>query len=270
MTPFSPRVILKRILPRSFRLWLRRLMRPALYEGDYRSWREAQEAASGYDHPMITRKVIEAALAVRDGRAAWDRDTVLFDMPEANPPLLRSLRHVARAHAGRLRVLDFGGALGSTWWQHHSFLADLTDVRWTVVEQADLVEIGRQEFTSGPVRFCGSIAEVWEIEHPNAVLLSAVLPYLSGPHALLDSIRALGPDHIIIDRTGMTKRGRDLLTVQRVPPSIYEASYPCWFFDRQGLLEPFLRDYVLREEWTTADDIDIDAYHCGMLLERRK
>jgi len=31
--------------------------------------------------------------------------------------------------------------------------------------------------------------------------------------------------------------------VQRVPPGIYKASYPCWIFSRERLLESFGEDY---------------------------
>jgi hypothetical protein len=74
---------------------------------------------------------------------------------------------------------------------------------------------------------------------------------------------------VIIDRTGFTPRGRDRLTVQRVPASIYAASYPCWFFDRAALLRPFAPSWRIVGEWRTADEADIDAEHRGMYLEKQ-
>src|SRR5204863_483529 len=38
-------------LPRRWRKWVRRLVRPALYEGDYASWAEAASASRGYADP---------------------------------------------------------------------------------------------------------------------------------------------------------------------------------------------------------------------------
>jgi len=259
---------MKALVPRSWRRRLRRLGAQPVYTGRYSSWAEAAAASRGYADEGIFEKTLAAARAVRDGRAAWERDTVLFASPAANAPLLAALRLAAAAHGQRLNVADFGGSLGSTWWQHRPWLADLAEVRWSVVEQARWVDTGRREFTAGPLRFYGTLAECCEVEHPKVLLLSSVLPYLESPHELLAAARAGGFTHLIIDRTGFVARGPDRLTVQHVPPEIYEASYPCWFFDRSALLQPFARDWRIVTEWTTDDEVDIDADHRGLMLER--
>ncbi|MBL9188267.1 MAG: methyltransferase, TIGR04325 family [Opitutaceae bacterium] len=260
---------LRQLVPRPLRRALRRLVRPPIYQGDFASWADAQRASRGYGDPAIAEKTIAAARAVRDGRAAWERDTVLFTEPAANAPLLRALRHAAAANGGRLRVADFGGALGSTWWQHRPWLADLAEVRWSVIEQPALVVAGQREFATGPLRFFASLDECWATERPDVLLLSSVLPYLENPHALLASALDRPFRHVIIDRTGFITRGRDRLTVQQVPPAIYEASYPCWFFDRTSLIVGFAPRWRIVDEWTAEDESDIDATHRGFLLERK-
>jgi putative methyltransferase (TIGR04325 family) len=84
----------------------------------------------------------------------------------------------------------------------------------------------------------------------------------------LREVRNLGFRRVIIDRTGFVKRGRDRLTVQRVPPSIYPASYPCWFFNRGRLVESFGDDWRVVAEWPSPDYVDIDAEYGGMVVER--
>lgn len=269
--PVNPsRGQLRSLIPGRVRRWLRRLVRPAIYRGDFASWAEAQRASRGYADPKIMEKVIASARTVRDGRAVWDRDTVLFHTPEANEPLLRALRRAAAAHDGQLNVLDFGGALGSTWWQHRPWLADLRSVRWSVVEQADLVEVGRREFTVGPLQFFASVDECVAADAPRVVLLSSVLPYLESPRALLADLGGRGFDHMIVDRTGFVERGRDRLTVQQVPAAIYEASYPCWFLDLGSFRQGLASRWNEVDEWMNADDVDIDAVHRGMLFERER
>lgn len=259
---------LRQLVPRPLRRWLRRLVRAPIYRGDFVSWAEAQRASRGYADPAILEKAVAAARAVRDGHAAWERDTVLFHEPAANVPLLRSLRRAAEAAGGKLDVTDFGGALGSTWWQHRPWLADLAEVRWSVIEQSALVAAGQREFTRGPLRFFATLDEGCGAGQPAVLLLSSVLPYLENPRALLADIRARPFRHVIIDRTGFVTRGRDRLTVQHVPTAIYEASYPCWFFDRASLLAEFASGWRVVEEWSTDDDTDIDAQHSGLMLER--
>lgn len=246
----------------------RRVGRPRVFSGDYRSWAEARAASRGYEAPAIFEKAVAAARAVRDGRAAYERDTVRFDQPACHAPLLGALLRVATRNEGRLHVLDFGGALGSTWWQHRAWLEGISAVRWNVVEQAHFVAAGRREFERGSLRFHESIAACLAAGPLDVILLSSVLPYLEQPHALLADVARRSFRHVIIDRTGFVAGGRDRLTVQRVPPSIYDASYPCWFFDRERLLRPLAADYRVVAEWPTFDEADIPAEFRGLLLER--
>ncbi len=259
---------LRQLVPRPLRRALRRLVRAPIYRGDHAGWAEARRAARGYADPAIAEKVIAAARAVRDGRAAWERDTVLFHEPAANAPLLRALRHAAAANGGRLRVADFGGALGSTWWQHRPWLADLAEVSWAVIEQPALVAAGRREFTAGPLRFFPSLDECAAAAPADVLLLSSVLPYLENPRALLAAALARPFRHVVVDRTGFVARGRDRLTVQHVPPAIYDASYPCWFFDRASLFAGFSPGWRIVEEWACDDEADIAAEHRGVHFER--
>ena len=267
MNPAWPGKI-KNAVPRALRQWLRRRWHGAVFSGDFSSWAEARAASGGYDADVIFEKTLTAARAVRDGRAAWERDTVLFHEPVCHQPLLDALRHAAGAAGGRLAVLDFGGALGSTWWQHRAWLSDLAEVRWSVVEQPQFVAAGQREFANGPLRFYETIDGCCAAERPGVALLSSVLPYLEDPHALVQDIARRDFRHVIIDRTGFVGRGRDRLTVQRVPASIYEASYPCWFFDREKLLRPFAADWRIVAEWPAFDRADIAAEYCGLALER--
>lgn len=260
---------LSRLVPSAVRCVLRRLVQPRIYRGDFATWADAQCASRGYADPAIIEKVVAAARAVRDGHAVWERDTVLFHEPAANEPLLRALRYAAKANGGRLDVVDFGGALGSTWWQHRPWLADVGEVRWSVIEQPALVAAGQREFTAGPVRFFSSLDEGGSTGQPDVMLLSSVLPYLENPRALLRDALARPFRHAIIDRTGFVARGRDRLTVQHVPAAIYAASYPCWFFDRRTLLAGFSAEWRVVDEWVTNDETDIAAEHRGFLLERK-
>jgi putative methyltransferase (TIGR04325 family) len=193
---------------------------------------------------------------------------VVFQTPAANERLLSALRSAAEVNGRCLNVADFGGALGSTWWQHRLWLQDLVSVRWSVIEQPALVDAGKREFTNEPLRFYATLAECCAVERPTTLLLSSVLPYIENPHALLAEARVKPFRRIIIDRTGFVARGPDRLTVQSVPPSIYDASYPCWFFDRDKLIDGFGSDWRVIDEWATDDYVDIDAEYRGLVLER--
>jgi hypothetical protein len=42
--------------------------------------------------------------------------------------------------------------------------------------------------------------------------------------------------HIIVDNTFFNYEDRERITIQNVPPSIYPASYPCWFLSYKKLV----------------------------------
>lgn len=242
--------------------------RATTFTGNYASWAAACASSDGYEKPDICAKAVAAARAVRDGSAAFERDTVLFAEPEANWPVLACLLRAAACHGGRLHVVDFGGALGSTWWQHRSWLQDLPEVKWEIVEQSSFVEAGRREFEVGPIRFRDSLDACSVDPTTSLLLFSSVLPYLESPYALLEEVVRRKFQHVAIDRTGFMRTGGDRLTVQHVPPSIYCASYPSWFFERQKLMRVFSPHYRLLDEWSSLDEVNIDAEYRGMLFER--
>jgi putative methyltransferase (TIGR04325 family) len=255
--------------PPALRRLIRRVRSQDGYSGDYRSWAEARAVTRGYDAPAIFEKTLAAARAVRNGQAAWERDGVTFAEPAARWPLLACLLQSGSMNGGRLNVIDFGGAFGSAWWQHRAWLAGLPEVRWAVVEQPNIVEAGRREFAKGGLEFFATIDAACEGGQPTVILFSSVLPYVEAPHALMADVVQRGFRHIIIDRTGFIAGDRDRLTVQRVPPEIYDASYPCWFFARAGVLRHFSGNYRLVTEWPGFDEANIAAEFRGLFLERK-
>ncbi|HTQ50195.1 MAG TPA: methyltransferase, TIGR04325 family [Candidatus Acidoferrales bacterium] len=255
-------------LPPVLRRLVRRLKSREGFAGDYASWAEARAVARGYETPVIFEKTLAAARAVRDGRAAWERDSLTFAEPEAHWPLLACLQRAAVLAGGRLGVVDFGGAFGSLWWQHRTWLAGL-DVQWQVVDRPEVVAAGRREFANDQLQFFETIDSACANARPTVMLLSSVLPYLEAPHTLLADVAQLGFRHIIIDRTGFIRADRDRLMVQRSPPEIFAARFPCWFFARAGVLRHFGDSYRLAAEWPCVDEGGSAAEFRGLFLERK-
>jgi putative methyltransferase (TIGR04325 family) len=84
---------------------------------------------------------------------------------------------------------------------------------------------------------------------PDAILFSGVIQYLEKPYALLEEVLSHKFDFLIFDRTTFIESGEDRLTIQKVKPTIYEASYPAWFFNREKFLSFLSRDYELVAEF---------------------
>ncbi|MBI2516123.1 MAG: methyltransferase, TIGR04325 family [Opitutae bacterium] len=246
---------LKTLLLACLPAWLQRRWQWQWFRGDCRSWAEARAASVGYDDAAILQRAVAAARAVRAGQAAWERDGTLFTEPAVHAPLLAALRRAAEENGRHLAVLDFGGALGSTWWQHRPELTGLTRVDWRVVEQAAFVAAGCREFTDATLGFYPTVAAACEDGRPNTLLLSSVLQYLETPRQLLADMIARDFAHIIIDRTSFARDGRERLVVQHTPPALGGGSYPCWIFDRRQMTELFDAKYELVAEWPGFDDV---------------
>ena len=252
LRPLKP--LLQRWLPpdaiRIAKHWTGRNVR---LSGDYPSWDEALRHAGGYDADSILAQARQSANAVRNEEAAFDRDGATFARADPPLPLLAGLMRAAALDHGKLHVVDFGGALGSTYIQCRSFFEGLSSVRWQVVEQDHFVACGRELFADNVLGFSTSIAEAAATVTPNAVLLSGVLQYLSAPQAVLREIAELRARIIIVDRTPLTEGSREVITLQQVSRNIVQSSYPARLFTRASLLAPFGNRYKVKAEFDAVD-----------------
>lgn len=209
------------------------------FEGDFSSWLDAMKHANGYDSPLILDRAIAATRAVANGKAAFERDTVLFDKLQISYPLLAGLLYAATNDRRRLSVMDVGGALGSSYQQNKTFLSHLDSLRWGVVEQGNFVRAGQTEFQREALGFFRDFDTCVQAIRPNFLLLSSVLQYLEQPYQILSELLGLDIPFVFIDRTMAHRLGYDRLAIQRVPPTIYSACYPVWLLDADKLESVF-------------------------------
>jgi putative methyltransferase (TIGR04325 family) len=206
------------------------------FSGNFNSWEEALNySGGGYDQPVILEKTVDAMRAIIAGHAAYERDSVLFPVPQYPFPLLACLLHAAQQSNGLLSLIDYGGALGSTYYQCRPFFEGISQLHWMVVEQNHYVKTGVKEFSLPPVTFYESATEAIEVRESNILLLSGVLGYLQNPYNTLRDLFSRKIPSFIVDRTCFLCRPGERLTVQVVPESIYPASYPAWFLDEKKI-----------------------------------
>lgn len=268
LRPFVPPVIADRLVHRRGPVG-----KGVRFEGNYRTWQEACRDARGYDEPTILEKARAAALKVHRGEAAYERDTVVFDRIEHSYPALAGLLYAA-SREGKLSVLDFGGALGSSYREHKQFLAHIRGLRWSIVEQAHFTAAGRADFETDVLHFYADIDECLRFEAPNVLLLSSVLQYLSDPFTFVADVSRHRIPFVIVDRTPVLPGVETRLTVQTVPPEIYDASYPAWIFGDRALENALTRCYDVVAQFeahagTRIDLGDRSASYAGWLLQLR-
>lgn len=243
-----------------------------MFGGNYKTWDEARKASGGYDTDVILNKVKDALLKVKTGEAVYERDSVLFEKVEYSWPLLAGLLWIASKNSNRLNLVDFGGSLGSTYYQNIKFLAHLDELKWSIVEQNKFVECGKRSFENNHLKFFHNLDACMRERHPDTILFSGVIQYLEKPYDLLANVLSEGFTYIIFDRTTFIEKGVDRITVQKVPAHIYSASYPAWFFNKTSFLRFFADHYELVTQFNAlAGAIDLGdtlAYDEGFIFRK--
>src|SRR5271165_4714522 len=94
----TSRIKIKNLLRRLLPPFAVELLRPSPkygFFGPYKTWQEAQAHSKGYDDAAILVKVKDSLLKVKNGQAAYERDSVLFDHIEYSEHVLAELIRIA-------------------------------------------------------------------------------------------------------------------------------------------------------------------------------
>lgn len=239
------------------------------YFGDFSNWETASRNSQGYDSASIFEKVTRSAHAIREGKAAYERDSVLFSRIEYSWPLLAGLLLASVQDRGTLNVIDFGGSFGSTFFQNRVFLQSLR-VSWSIVEQPRFVQYGRAHFQDDEIRFFSTISEALNSVIPNCVIFSGVLQYLPDPFQVLDQVINSDIPFLLIDRNAFHLGSGDRYMIQRASPEVFLATYPIVFFDIMKFKEYLEPHFLLIEEFPALDQGPGDTLVFRGMIWKRK
>ena len=240
------------------------------WHGSYPSWEEASQLCSCYNSEMILEKVKTATLNVKQGRFPFARDSVNFSKICYSYPLLAAILWVATQKENKVNIMDFGGSLGSSFYQNKLFLESLEDFNWCIVEQHHFVDLGKAQFAEKKLHFFYTIEDCLQTYPINLLILSSVLQYLEDPFRILEEIFRSNIEYVLVDRTTFVLHGKDKLTLQKVPKKIYKANYPCWFFNENKFVNFFLPGYDLIYEFEVDEHINIPSKMKGFLFRKKK
>ncbi|MEO6686674.1 MAG: methyltransferase, TIGR04325 family [Dyadobacter sp.] len=235
--------------------------------GNYENWEEMAAMSGGYQAKTILDITKNSLLKVKNGEAVYERDSVLFDKKLYPYSVISALLYAAVECGGTLNVLDFGGSLGSTYYQVRDLIPPSVKLHWSVVEQEEYVTCGKDLFEDEILKFHYTIKESFTSKKTDVLILSSVIQYLPKPHDFLNEISEFGFKYIILDRTSFIKNDQpDRLTLQIVPAHIYDAKYPAWFFNEKKLMQHF-DDYQIKTEFESSvpgeQEIAIDSVKAG-------
>jgi putative methyltransferase (TIGR04325 family) len=239
----------------SFKGWLgsgvilgRRLgLYPYGFRGNYRSWTEGIAAAGGdYEaRAIVSRNIRSTEQFVRQLRVA----------PDHHAATLRIRDIIERwCHESIVpRVFDFGGALGRHYFGVRSVLPTSRRLDWTVCETPTMSLAGNRHFPSDELSFVDAAEKL--DGHYDIGIASGSLQYVEHPWLTLRFLMSKA-SLLIVDRLPLIEGASDRLTIQRVPPWVYRASYPAWFFARANWIHA-TENHVL-ESWILSERVWLD------------
>jgi putative methyltransferase (TIGR04325 family) len=142
-------------------------------------WKKIVEITKGYEADNILEKCKNSLLKVKNGEYPYERNSVAFDALQIFFPLLSTLFYVALHYKSEINIIDFGGSLGSTYYQNRNILRQVK-VRfiWNVVEQEHFVKCGKECFETDELKFMYDIVEATKTKDINVCLLSGVSQHL--------------------------------------------------------------------------------------------
>ena len=129
-----------------------------------------------------------------------------------------------------------------------------------------LKNLGKESFQNDRLRFYYSITEAFDKGNDgNILILSSVLSYLEHPYDILNEIMNYNFEYIFIDRTPVINGAKDKITIQKVPPFIYNASYPCWLLSEDKLLSAFKSNYTIYDKFKS----NAEKFLRGYIFKRK-
>lgn len=224
------------------------------FERSYASWEDAKARADGYEQTNIVDQAFDAALATKNNGNVFERDGQIVDHADVPYPLIAVLLRAALKNNGEVRVLDFGGAFGTSYFQCRPWLQELKHIRWCVVEQAHYVQKAKEGIADDVLSFADSIETAYEQGEYDVVLCSGVLQYVASPEQIFQALLKHKPPFVVIDRTPVTAKAQDSIAVQKqssagLPPS----SYPVRLFAEQSLHFPLQQGYKIESQFEALD-----------------
>jgi putative methyltransferase (TIGR04325 family) len=238
--------------------------------GNYKTWAKAVSLTTGYDKENILEKVRIFHKNLKNSRLGNIGEDDFRYAGQYAWEVCAILLWIANQNKACLNVLDFGGSLGTLYYQHKPFF-DALKVRWNVVEQPHYVNVGKAEFEDESLKFFFSAENcIQEMKTlVQCVLFGSVLQYLEKPYEILADVFKYKIQYIFITRTGFLPNSLDRITIQKVPKNYYDASYPCWIFEEQKFINFFAQHgYKPIFEYKEKYQINIPSTYKGILFRR--
>lgn len=214
----------------TWRRWVKRLVPPILLEfragtdiatpiwkGVYASFTDVPVKRADYDAELVDEMIATTGGALQQWRAG--RKPFLWHEPFA----LLAGTLAAKRHA--IRVIDFGGGVGSGFAQLISSLPASVEIDYLVVDNAAMCAAGRRVFNGDPrIRFAVDLPAATPVD---LIYVNSVLQYIDDYRATLSRLASIGAGAIFLARLAAGSQPRFASEQWNVPGRVF----PYWFLN---------------------------------------
>lgn len=239
------------------------------FSGNYIDYYETLKKCTGYEkNEILSRTSLTTSIFKQD---LQDRLVVHPKEQQLLYGLLYALGSLNQPK--QLSVFDFGGALGNHYFTARRFIPNNTELLWSVCETAVTAMEGNKRYATEELEFISNPEQIGD-KKIDVIIASGTMQYVDNPFEYLHKLIDLKAGFIIFNRLPLIDSNMDRLTIQKVSPTIYNASYPAWFFSRRKWNQIIEEEYEVISRWDVSEDthlLDGKNVVCqGMLLKKRR
>ena len=238
--------------------------------GEYQTWDKAVNASGEYS-PDIKTLIDNHKLYRANKSCVYNR------LDSTNKVwawcTLSGLQLAARECGNCLKVLDFGGSLGSTYFQLTDFLSSINSLKWCVVDQKECVEAGKLHFADDRLEFFLSPEVAAEKYNFDVLVLGGVLQYLPSPHKTLSNLLRNDFKFVFLDRTPIYPGSDEKIKLQQTPLELGGDLHPIRLLSEEKLMNIFADSYSLLAQHNYGPfpyNTSISNYKCFLFRRGQK
>jgi len=233
--------LIKFILPSALITLFYELKYPKVqFIGPYNNWKNASKNSKGYKNEKVLKKIIKNSIISAKNNKFYERDGKLLSDNNYPKEIIKFLNLNFKK---KLKVVDFGGSLGSFFFQNKSRIKAKL-IEWIICEQDYLINAGLKNIKHKNLYFIKNIKELKKFK-PNVALFSSVLEYLEKPKKHINEILKIKSiKYIIIDRLIVSNDIEDKIFIQKNTKKYFNMTYPCRIFSKNN----FLSNYFERQK----------------------
>lgn len=223
--------------------------------GKYTNWELAVQQTTGWETSIILEKIKQSTNQLEIKNDSFERDGEIISSSNQNYPIMYSILNSVDLEKRDLKIIDFGGSLGTHYYRYKPFINNTIKVLWAIIEQKKYVDIAKSKNNNPEIIFHYSISEAKILNNYDTFFSSGTLQYIEKPYDLINEITNHKFSHIIFDRLFFIDDIEEQITTQSVDPNLfYEASFPVWLFNEMKFKNYLTQNYNLISEFKSEDD----------------